>query len=382
MAEYKLVLKTVGGNTYYTYTFPMDMFGRRKRVYGKTEEEVLEKIANEVERRGGGGAGVPKSDSLMEHLEYYLRWSLAPDTKNKKNRQRFLVERYIKNSVIDKNINEITIDDINDFFKKLVDFISLSVIKELFGILDFTFKAARNNGRSDVISLEGVELPKKSSYVEEYIPTTEEYLMFRNYCIQMNDEKSVPALQSIIVGSFLGLKLKDVAKIKCGDIDLENNVVRVEDRTIKIRPEFKEWIDTVAKIKCSDVDLENNDVRVEGRTIKIRPEFKEWIDTQECIGNYKVNEPLSEEDKNNFLFSKAESKTVMMSVDYASLMFARIVKKCGLPMGVNTKILERNYILMLLQEGMSVSEISNETGLSIKAIKKYSNMFKVYHLLN
>ena len=114
MAEYKLVLKTVGGNTYYTYTFPMDMFGRRKRVYGKTEEEVLEKIANEVERRGGGGAGVPKSDSLMEHLEYYLRWSLAPDTKNKKNRQRFLVERYIKNSVIDKNINEITIDDIKN----------------------------------------------------------------------------------------------------------------------------------------------------------------------------------------------------------------------------------------------------------------------------
>lgn len=346
MSNYKLVIREINGNTYYSYTFPADIYSKRKRVYGKTEYEVLRKISEEMERRAGGGQGKPQSDSFLDHLEYYFKWSLMPNSKNTNERQKFMVEKYVRNSNLDKNITEITTDDVNDFFHLLVGFVSVETMKELFKIFEATFRAAQNNGVKIIAILDNVELPKRSSIIKEYIPTTEEYLMLRDYCIQKNDIEVLSALQAIITSFFLGLKIEDTAKIKCKDVDLENNTVKVEDRIVKIRPEFKEW-----------------------------------INTQEQVGNYKVNAPMSEEDKEKFLFGRTESDTEQMSVDYTKHMLSKLVQKCGLPLGISTKTLERNYVLMLLQEGKSTPEIAEETGLSSKTILKYNAMFNAYHLI-
>ena len=44
-------ISTINGKDYYVYDLPQDITGRRKRLYGVTKEDLLEKIEKEEEER-------------------------------------------------------------------------------------------------------------------------------------------------------------------------------------------------------------------------------------------------------------------------------------------------------------------------------------------
>lgn len=55
MKDYKIEKRTIGGRVYYSCTLPINEQGKRRKMYARSESELLAKIENKTKKSIIGG---------------------------------------------------------------------------------------------------------------------------------------------------------------------------------------------------------------------------------------------------------------------------------------------------------------------------------------
>ena len=109
-------------NEYYIYDLEEDIFGKRPRLYAKSEEEMLKKIEQAEEKRKSDlMKQTPKGKGLKEFVLFYFKNIVGSVPSVHIKRLMNLFENAVFGSSIDRDMDEITADEIKEFYDNLID---------------------------------------------------------------------------------------------------------------------------------------------------------------------------------------------------------------------------------------------------------------------
>ena len=111
-----------GLKEYYVYDLDEDAAGKRKRLYAATESELKEKIRKAEEERQLHLSYQKPEDLLLEsYVKFYFKNTIGnvPSSNIKRSLQVF--QSVVFPSEINKDITTISVEDIEKFYKGLVE---------------------------------------------------------------------------------------------------------------------------------------------------------------------------------------------------------------------------------------------------------------------
>lgn len=297
-----------GRDYYYAYRMPPDIFGKRKRLYAKTEEELLAKIEKyEQEKDEILRAYKPGAKKLADYIVYYFRHAVECFTNTKIDLKKRLFERTILNSKLNKDIDELTTEEINDYYRELSEKYTSANIKQINELIQNACTLAVKDGISCVVDFSQIIFPDDTikRNKKDYILSPEEFDILLNYCINDTDSKNHKNTFIIIVIMLTGLPLSSVTNLRYRDVDLKRGVLSLEDREYCLTDEAKTW-------------------------------FTEFFKENDGSGD-------------DYLFaSSSGARTTKQVAAFAIKSFA---KKCGLPDVINARTLQKSYIVYEINKG-------------------------------
>ena len=293
-----------GTNEYFVYDLDEDAFGKRKRLYGKTEGELKEKIEQaENERSARIAIFKPKTKALAEHIQYYFKNAVGNIPSRDIKRLMLLFERAVLETEIDKDIDTITEKDldsvveIDDVFKKIFE------LSNEDGITKFDFKK--------------IKLPKEeTTATTNYILTPEEFEDMLSFCIADNCTRYGKNELLITFSMLTGLMFSTIKKLTTKDFDLENKTVLINKKPFPLSEKCVDWL-------------------------------KQSVE-QEFIPPLESNDEI-------IVFTN--SNNVSPTLQSIQSTLSSITKRCGLPKGITGKTLCKSYIISELSKGATVKSL-------------------------
>ncbi len=304
------------GNEYYVYDLPTDIFGKRKRLYGKTEEEVKRKIKEYEEHREMLKNQFPEGSRLKDFVLHYFRNSAAGSISGTRTMQLVnLFENAVFDSSIDRDMNELTAEEIQDFYKTLLKRYAVDTVKDIDIVMGNVFEMARSAGRTD-FDYTSVVFPEQeeAAVCPEYYASAEELDKLLEFCLMDNCRKYKANELFLTFVLLTGLAFTDVKKIPCKDVDL------------------------------SVPQLVTN-----GRVFPLDKRTAEWL--KKMDGEEKLH--ISNYSEGEMLFNDTANFRVTMDL---------ILNQCGLPKGISRKSLHQACIVRLLENGAQPSELYKKYG--------------------
>lgn len=298
---------TTSSGDYFIYDLDPDERGKRRRLYAKTKEELLQKIEKaEGAKQKKLESIKPKSKNLLEYVKYSLEHYKPRSGRTSKDvigRIKFILERTIQGGRLDKNIDTIKTEDIIDFVDYLSERYYVANIKEFVDTLEKAFAFAAADGISVNVDFSKIKAPDASSdrNPRGYIPTPEELEKLIAHCIDDNCAIFGNNERVIILCMLTGQLPSAVINLKYKDIDIEHGVLKLSDGECAITERMSEWL-------------------------------------IECIGTDGA-EPQSDE----FFFHNKDGKRIDPRLVQGTLV--KIVKNYGFPKGITNKSLQQAHTL-------------------------------------
>lgn len=334
-----------GTGEYYVYDLDADAFGKRKRLYGKSEEEIREKIRQaQQEKQVRTSVYKPKTKLLSEYILYYFRHAVGSIAFREISRLTNLCEKVIFSNEINKSIDEISSEDINSFYDYLATKYASDNVKDIDNILRKVFEIAKNEGTVEVNIFEenNITLPAfcidspAINHKVSYILKPEEFESLLTFCIEDNCMRYGKNEQVIIFCMLTGLKFSALKKIKVNDIDLEKNI-----------------------ISC------------EGREVSLSARAVDWLTRQKEQGSLPSDDLL-------FINSNGVSPTAQ-SIQYT---LDSITKRQGFPKGITGAMLWKSYVISELDKGTTPNDICRQLGFStVNSIVQIQDEYETRKLL-
>lgn len=314
---------------YYVYDLDKDIFGKRRRLYGKTEEELNERIRQAQDIMEQQRSKLPDGCKLKDFVLYYFRMASGNISGTNMKRLVNLFENAVFDSSIDRNMNELTIDEIQDFYKTLTNKYATDNIKDIDIIMGNIFEITNKAGRTD-LDYSAVSIPEASSnfFVPDYIASAEELDKMLDFCLADNCRKYKANELFITFMLLTGLAYNDVTKIPCDEVDLSI-------------PELK----------------------TNGRTFALDERTAEWL--KKMDGEEKLHISSHGGGEMLFLDSTGFKKTL-----------DAILKSCGLPKTITRKSLHKSCIIRKIEEGVSPAKLYKNYGY--KSADEITSMYDEY----
>lgn len=309
-------------NEYYIYDLEEDIFGKRPRLYAKSEEEMLKKIEQAEEKRKSDlMKQTPKGKGLKEYVLFYFKNVVGTVPSVHIKRLMNLFENAVFGSGIDRNMDEITADEIQEFYDKLIDKYPMDSVKDIDTVLRNTFSLSNNAQVTDFdySAVPVPEIQEDGRSFTEYIAEGAELDKMLNFCLLDNCQKYKSNELIITFALLTGLSFDDIMRILCKDVDLSTASVLIGDRSFSF----------------------------DDRTV-------EWLKKMDGEDKLKISN-FSSDDEFLFTKTKATSQTLMLTLK-------AIAKRCGLPKGITRKSLHKACIIQRLEKGASPAELYKQYG--------------------
>lgn len=152
-----------GTQEYWVYDLDEDEFGKRKRLYAKTEGELKQKIEQaEKEKREKIARYKPKTSLLSDYVRYYFKNAVGNIPSREIKRLLKMFEKIVFGSEIDKDMNTITTKEMQDFYAALIEKYPYESVQEIDKILRKTYTLANQDGVSN-FNYDEVTIQEKGS---------------------------------------------------------------------------------------------------------------------------------------------------------------------------------------------------------------------------
>jgi integrase/uncharacterized protein (DUF433 family) len=345
-----------GKSEYYVYDLDEDAFGKRKRLYAKTEVELKEKIKEaEAERQLKLSFEKPRSEKLKDYVVYYFKNAVGNVSAKTLKHLIFLAENAIYGSDVDKDISLISAEELQDFLQRANEKYPRETAREIFEILHKAFDLARESDIA-VQDFSTVQLPEQRppKSVVEYIMSPEELDSLVQFCIQDRCTRYGKSELIILFALFTGLMMSDIQKITVADLSLDEKLVHLKKRTgykqFFLTDECVNWLRDMQKIGFigKEVDGESAQNEEEG-------DGQVYQDILLSPANSKRSVEGSP-----LLFGG--SRTAMPTQQSIQCTLAAITKRCGLPRGITGKTVRKAVIVKELARGTSAEFLKEQYG--------------------
>lgn len=334
--------------------------GKRGAVYGKTRQEVKEKLVKILAEIQTHSYIETNSITLIE-----ITRSIVEDrhnsNKTKDNAYRTnldTIKRIEKSNIANMKIQKITEEHLKDFLNSLTGKYSNSSIRKVYGLLNATFRRAVVKGyiiRNPFDNKEEMQRPqskKKDKKIKAL--TLEEQKKLEEVLKTYNDT----TYKNIIrLALYTGMRSGEILALKISDIDLKNKVIHIQ-RTLTKDVNARAIIGEDAKTEDSIRDITIDEV-VE----KI---------LKDSISLFQFN-------KNNLLFLRNGKLITNSQVNTA---FKKLCKQNDINVGydVNFHMLRHTYATRCIESGMPAEVVQKKLGhhdVEI-TINTYTDIFNKY----
>lgn len=203
--------------------------GKRKPVYGSTQEEVLRNYLLKVEFKKSGN--IPTLAEFTDEVLKNFVWGIKEDTTY--DRYETVYRNHIQDSEIGKKpINTITDSDLSKFFKKQIDAgYAKSSVKSLHTILNKVFLRAEQRKYIEANVLKYVEIPyKRCKKAEEskQVFTLEELQKLERAVYDAWEQGHLFMYSPIfLIMAFTGMRLGEAMALKWTDINFKQHTISI-----------------------------------------------------------------------------------------------------------------------------------------------------------
>lgn len=331
-----------GTREYYVYDLDEDAAGKRKRLYASSEAELKEKIRQaEEEKQLALSYRKPETPTLENYVKFYFKNAVGniPSANIKRSLQMF--QTIVFPSEISKDITQITVKDIERFYKRLVEKYSAQSIDQIHEYLGKTFELSNALGVTDFdISKVSVPTRGKDELISEHIMNPDELKIMTDYCVE-DDCKRYGRSELVITFSLLtGLKISEIQRLTIKDIAEDFSSLSLSKREFPLSEKAAVWL---------KAHLDSEDPL---RTLKL-----EGAETMFCNSNGKP--------------------TALSSVQ---VTITRITQRLGLPRGITGKTIHKAVIVKHMNEGEGKEELRKLYGY--KSSDPVQKMQDDFYILN
>ena len=250
------------------------------------------------------------------------------------------IDTISKSAFSHKNIHEITSEDIQEYFYALASHYHNSSLQKIFSEFNQAFQYAMNKGylvsnpMIDVIKPKSVMKDKKVEAL-----TIEEQEKLSNYLLNtpllLDNHKNVYLIQM-----YMGLRVGEALALKTSDIDLHNNLMKIDKTLTK---------DIHGKIYMSDSTKTVSGERVLPIPKFLKPHIIEQI--QDSKENENFEDLLFVSKKNNFYVSRND----------VNRHLKLLCKKLGIQ-EISSHVLRHTYGTRCIESGMAPVAVQHLMG--------------------
>lgn len=344
---------TTGSGTYFVYDLVVDSSGKRKRVYGKSIDEVKKKIeAAEQERKHSLSYQKPNNTNLREYIMFYFKSVVGTIHATRLNRLINIVDNAVSRTQLNRDVQSITREEIAEFYVKLSHKYSFKDVIDIIDVLRKTFALAAESGL-EVVDISDIASPQKEDvipYASGYIMAEKELVQLRNYCIQENCVMYGINELVLIFCLFTGLRFQKAKTIHSYDVNLEKKIIVVDDKPFPLTEECCQWLEQMRESKILEM-----------------PSAQECTDSSIGITRYT-----------NLLFVNKLGNSPTVNSLKGTL--TAITNRLGMPLGIISKTIHQAVIISELEKGVSEKELAKRYGY--KTERAISNIRAAYILQN
>lgn len=334
--------------------------GKRGAVYGKTRQEVKEKLVKVLAEIQTHSYIETSSITLLEITRSIVedRYNSNKTRDNAYRTNLDTIKRIEKSNIAKMKIQKITEEHLKEYLNSLTSKYSNSSIRKVYGLLNATFRRAVAKGyivRNPFDNKEEMQRPqskKKDKKVKAL--TLEEQQKLEAALKVYND---VTYKNIIRLALYTGMRSGEILALKISDIDLRNKVIHIQ-RTLTKDINAKTIIGEDTKTEDSVRDIVIDEV-VE-RILK------------DSISLFRFNE-------NNLLFLRNNKLITNAQVNIA---FKKLCKQNEINAGydVNFHMLRHTYATRCIESGMPAEVVQKKMGhhdVEI-TINTYTDIFNKY----
>ncbi|MDE5557431.1 MAG: tyrosine-type recombinase/integrase [Ruminococcus sp.] len=390
----KVRLIEQNGSSYYMYPFSKkDTGGKDKKIYGKSEEELRDKVmAFYKEMRA-----VPEVQTtlLKDYVDYWAKKSfgIIETPEIVKILNLFNVMVY---GSLNTDISKITLEDMQNFYRKMQREFPFENVQRIDSSLRAVFEYAKKDGIENFDFSEIPPCTEQDCGSEmcpvEYLPTAEQQKHLLEYCRADTNTKRSSWL--LVFTLMTGLLASKAVKIQYKDCNFANKQVTVS-LTKNVFPfllndEVISWLKSIiveraveeaVKNKCLPETLERYGMTSD--MVDAKNPVQEQVVFNICnnpqyrdifIANYMEQKP------ENYIFVNKNFKPVIINNLQHTLDI--VCRKCGLPSGITPAALHKAFIAKELEEGKSIDNLKKRYGYVNKvAINKIKAAYDLRKLL-
>ncbi|MDE6832804.1 MAG: tyrosine-type recombinase/integrase [Ruminococcus sp.] len=343
--NYKIKKIETEDRFYYFYEMEWNLYGKRERFYAPTEEELWEKLQHtEDERLKYLMTSFPENNVLNDYINFYFKGQLCIGNPIEMKSDLLFIRTITSGSEIDRNITELSAEDIQSYYNKLTALHSSEEIIRLHEIFTEIFQSFNHIGikTPDLNSIQIPDIKKVKNKYERILLSENEMETLMIQCLGSRNSNNAFV---VIFALHTGIYLNDIFEIRNHDIQLDDSAVNVKGKTVPICPECLEWLKERLADKAGESDI-----------LYKNPEQKENI-----IRNYLKN------NSEGYLFTNARGKKTTF---YPAANFLKnIAEKSGISRSITPLSLHCSYLADAIKNGADIEELKTLYGHDDKFYK-------------
>lgn len=372
-----IVKVKIGGNEYYSYLMEDKYIkkGSKKRVYGRTEEELKLKVREIKEQFDLLNPTKPiKSNSTFSDcIRGYIEENIISTTQ-KTILDNFIILCDLSNELGNKKLKEISESDISDFLMSLVYTKTPDKVEDIYNLFLLVIEYYKDDENTSKL-FEKIDIKKIQMPSQEYILK----------CNRKNRKNTYPITEEQIIkfdNELLSKKKKNIKEYNYSSCIIAM-ILYLEYEDVDLN--------TILDIKWKDFDSDNDKYYVEIKENKYEVEeklYKVFMDVKLFFLNKYLKGLGKDEVKNLYEIEKCDKEILKdfndryasatrtgKKVDLHYIQFALqdILYMCGLPNNVRLKAFKRSYIFVKHKKVDEYIKFVNSLNIDEKSKAKLLN---------
>jgi integrase len=317
----RLINTTAG--SYFCYDLDPDKNGYVKRLYARTEEELVEKIdaARKLEELKNLRLAPDKNALISDLIKFYFRCRVGKVPSQALKVKSDLATEVIYSSEIDIPLKDLNLLIIQAYFDRLSSKYTQGELENIKALLGEAIKNAGSHGIKSKIDLNLVSLPKDRQFEQKnYILSTAQHNRLAKFCISEETRQYSLNIMAIAFILYTGLMPVDSLRLKVSDFNMRDRALTLNtpkgNSVLRLEEDFAKFCDG-------------------------------WLFEREI-----KNELQSE--KTDLFF---ESDGHIPKANSIGNTLTRIALRLGLPKGITCRSLQKSYVLRQLENGEKWQDI-------------------------
>lgn len=326
----------------------------RKTVYGKTEKTVKDKIRElHIQAQAGNlhNPKKPKPMTIYDLADKMIEEQLMLNEIRQSSYDRKRATLKMLSSISDKEIKEVTEEDVITFFSGCLDY-SQSSINKMYQLLGSVFNKAIRTGIIEISPMCDMRRPKSK---QKHIPVRALTINEQIKLLNILKTEDIQYSEIMLLSMFTGMRIGECCALEVEDIDFVENTVSVSK--------------TVSRGEYGTSTVNETKTEAGMRLLYVNEDVAEFL--SHCIGDKESgllfkssNDKLITTNQVNYSYSKAVEdftiidNSVYGKVDLHSLRhtYATRCIESGMPAKVLQNILGHTDINITLNTYCSVFE--------------------------